>query len=192
VPPSGVNPDGLNSPPPGNTLSYAPVFNFNRLGFRVPAVIASPWVKAGKVDSTPYQHTSVMATARKLFGVKSGPLTKRDASANTFDHLFNELSAPRTDTPAKLPRAPLPVAPPLDSDAHPSNQPLDPTQKDVLHRAFALTRSSQTDDTDMDSLPETQGDASDFIRKSYARHFGIGVKPAKPAKTAAASKKASP
>lgn len=192
VPPAGPNPDGLNSPPAGNKLSYAPVFDFDRLGFRVPAIIASPWVAAGRVDPTPYQHTSVMATARKLFGVKAGPLTKRDASANTFDQLFSGLAAPRTDTPATLPRAPLPAAPPLDSPAHPANQPLDPTQKDVLHRAFALTRSSQTDDTDMDSLPETQGEASEFIRRSYARHFGIGVKAAKPAKKNPAPKKSAP
>ncbi|MEX2281261.1 MAG: alkaline phosphatase family protein [Gemmatimonadota bacterium] len=184
VPPStGVpNPDGINSPPAGNKLSYAPVFDFDRLGFRVPAVIASPWVKAGRVDSTQYQHTSVMATARAIFGVTSGPLTKRDASANTFNHLFAELTAPRTDTPATLPRAPLPVPPPLQSPAHPANQPLDPTQKDVLHRAFALTRASQPDTVDHDSLPETQGEASEFIRKSYVRHFGVKEKAGKPRK----------
>ena len=54
IPPSdGIpNPDGINSPPPGVTASWAPQFAFDRLGFRVPAIIASPWVAGGKVDST--------------------------------------------------------------------------------------------------------------------------------------------
>jgi phospholipase C len=180
VPPPGPNPDGINSPPPGNTVSYAPVFDFTRLGFRGPAVLCSPWIKSGRVDSTPYQHTSVMATARKLLGVNAPSLTKRDASANTFDHVLNELSAPRTDTPVTLPRATLPVVTAAPDDpAHPSNQPLDPTQQDVLHRAHALTKSAHPDSLEFDGLPHTQGQASDYIHRRYAQHFGIGAKPAK-------------
>ncbi len=176
IPPATVNPDGINSPPPGDKASYAPSFDFSRLGFRVPALICSPWVKAGRVDSTLYQHTSAMATARKLLGVKAPPLTKRDAGANTFEHLFAELAAPRTDTPLKLPRAPLPaITAAPESDAHPTNRPLDPTQKDVLHRAYALTRDAHPDGPHFDGLPHTQGDASEFIRRRYSEHLGIGV-----------------
>jgi phospholipase C len=182
IPPStGVpNPDGINSPPPGDQASFAPQFSFDRLGFRVPAVIASPWVKAGRVDSTLYQHTSVLATVKKMFALTNF-LTKRDASANSFEHLFAEVQAARTDTPTKLPRAPLPaITASLDSPAHPANHPLDPTQRDVLHRAFALTRSSFAKGPDFDSLPQTQGQAHDFIRQRYAKHFGIRLsQPAK-------------
>jgi phospholipase C len=190
VPPGTVNPDGINSPPPGDKASFAPSFDFARLGFRGPAVICSPWVKAGRVDSTPYQHTSVMATARKIFGVNAPPLTKRDGSANTFEHLFAEVTAARTDTPAKLPRAPLPtITAPPDSPASPSNQPLDPTQKDVLHRAHALTAASHPNGPHYDGLPQTQGQASAYIRQRYAETFGIGAKTAKTAKAAPAKKK---
>ncbi len=190
VPPPGPNPDGLNSPPPGNKVSYAPVFDFSRLGFRGPAVLCSPWIKAGRVDSTPYQHTSVMATARKLLGVKAPPLTKRDASANTFDHLVNELPAPRTDTPTALPRAALPVVTAAPGDpAHPANHALDPTQLDVLHRAHALTQDVHPGGLEYDGLPHTQGDASDYIHRRYAEAFGIGTAPGKPAKKPAAPKK---
>lgn len=44
VPPSnGIpSPDGINSPPPGDSASWVPKFGFDRLGMRVPAVIASP------------------------------------------------------------------------------------------------------------------------------------------------------
>ena len=174
VPPTGVpNPDGINSPPPGNTISYAPTFDFTRLGFRVPVVIASPWIKPGQVDSTRYQHTSILATVKKVWGL-SDFLTKRDASAQTFEGLFSALKVPRTDTPATLPRAALPTttaAP--DSPAHPANQPLDATQKDVLMKAYHLTRGSHPDGPPPDDLPTTQGEASKFIRARYSKHFNL-------------------
>ncbi|MFM0670233.1 alkaline phosphatase family protein [Paraburkholderia sediminicola] len=76
------NPDALTSPAEGDP-SYAPTFAFDRLGLRVPAVIASPWIKERRVDSTRYQHTSVLATLKLKFGLGEF-LTKRDASANSF------------------------------------------------------------------------------------------------------------
>src|SRR5690606_10087645 len=65
VPPNDGSSDDLNQ--------YG--FRFDRLGVRVPAVIVSPWVKAG-VDSTIYDHASVLATTEKLLGLT--PLTDRD------------------------------------------------------------------------------------------------------------------
>jgi phospholipase C len=178
VPPSsGVpNPDGINSPPPGNKLSYAPSFQFDRLGFRVPALIISPWVKAGMVDSTRYQHTSVLATAKKMFGLNKF-LTKRDASANTFDQLFAGLSAPRTDTPAKLPRATLPkITVSLASPEHPANYSLDQTQREAMMKVYSLTKPSHPNGPAPDDLPHTQSEASEFMRSRLIKHFGIRMK----------------
>ena len=60
IPPAPIpNPDGLTSPAEGDP-SFAPEFGFDRSGLRVPALIVSPWVKAGRVDSTQYRHTSVL------------------------------------------------------------------------------------------------------------------------------------
>lgn len=173
VPPSqGIpNPDGLTSPQPGEP-PWAPAFSFDRLGVRVPAVIASPWIKAGRVDSTQYQHTSVLATLKQMFGLADF-LTKRDASANTFMHLFSELKTPRTDTPVTLPRAPLPaikVAP--DHPAHPANLPLSEDQRDLLMKAYHLTENSHPGGPVAAQLPTTQGEAHDFIQARYATHFG--------------------
>ena len=98
------NPDGIDAPPPGATASNSPSFLFDRLGQRVPAIIASPWVQAGKVDSTQYQHTSVLATLKAFFGLPAF-LTKCDAWANSFNALFSELRSPRTETPQTLLRA---------------------------------------------------------------------------------------
>jgi phospholipase C len=66
--------DSFSSPPPADSASWVPAFKFDRLGLRVPTLIASPWVSAGRVDSTEYRHTSVLATVMKMFSL-NGQLT---------------------------------------------------------------------------------------------------------------------
>ena len=71
-------------------------------------VLISPWVSKGNVEhrargpqlTSEYDHTSVMATCNKIFGIQ-GHLTQRDAWAGTFEHLFSEPQA-RTDCPERL------------------------------------------------------------------------------------------
>ncbi len=92
-PPDAPNPDGK--------VSTNPPFDFTRLGVRVPAIIVSPWVAKGAVDSTLYEHASIPATLRELFGLP-GSLTRRDAAANTFERNLSQ-AKPRGDTPAMLP-----------------------------------------------------------------------------------------
>jgi phospholipase C len=75
-------------------------FDFRQLGPRVPAIVISPLIPRGTIDHTGYDHTSILASVERLFGLK--PLTARDAAANDFLHLFS-LSEPRTDTPTELP-----------------------------------------------------------------------------------------
>lgn len=101
------NPDGINS--------TKPAFSFDRLGVRVPFVVASPWIKKGTVVHEPpaaqrptpdsqYDHTSLMATVRKMTGM-TGHLTERDKWAATFEHIF-ALDHPRQDCPQTLPTPP--------------------------------------------------------------------------------------
>ena len=114
-PAPAVNPDGINSPAPGDTASFAPSFAFDRLGLRAPTLLASPYLPRGAICSTPLQHTSVLVTVRKLFGM-SGALSKRDAAAAGFDALF--LAQARTDTPLTLvPPAAAAALTPLDAAA---------------------------------------------------------------------------
>lgn len=61
-------------------------FVFNQLGVRVPALIVSPRIKS-QVDSTVYDHSSVLATVEQLFGLQ--PLTGRDQAANNLNHLVS-------------------------------------------------------------------------------------------------------
>jgi phospholipase C len=73
-------------------------FGWDRLGPRVPAVVVSPLIESGTIDSTVYDHTSVFRTLRERDqSLKS--LTDRDASANGLGHLFRR-DTPRADKPA--------------------------------------------------------------------------------------------
>jgi phospholipase C len=91
-PPKNVpNPDGINS--------TNPPFDFTRLGVRVPAVVISPWIEPATIDSTQYEHSSIAATARKLFlgaAWQDKFLTQRDQAANTFEGTLTR-DVPRND-----------------------------------------------------------------------------------------------
>ncbi|CAA7400571.1 unnamed protein product [Spirodela intermedia] len=110
TPATGVpSPDAARGPPPAR-------FAFDRLGVRVPALMASPWIKKGTVvarangptASSEYEHSSIPATLKKLFNLSSPFLTRRDAWAGTFEHVVGELTSPRTDCIEVLPEvAPL-------------------------------------------------------------------------------------
>jgi phospholipase C len=68
-------------------------FTFDRSGYRVPAIMVSPWVESGSVYNDEYRHTSLIATLRKSWDL-GDPFSRRDASARTFDHVFS-LTTPR-------------------------------------------------------------------------------------------------
>jgi hypothetical protein len=65
-------------------VRYKAEQNFKRLDVRVPAVSISPYIEPGTIDNTVYDHTSVIATARKLFlgnSAATSYLTQRDRLA---------------------------------------------------------------------------------------------------------------
>ena len=62
-------------------------FKFDRSGYRVPAIMVSPWVEPGSVYNEEYRHTSLIATLREQWGLGE-PLTRRDAAARTFSSVF--------------------------------------------------------------------------------------------------------
>jgi phospholipase C len=82
-------------------------FTFDRSGYRVPAIIVSPWVEPGSVYNEEYRHTSLIATLRKVWGLGEA-FTQRDASARTFEHVFS-LDTPRDpDTWTTVTARPVP------------------------------------------------------------------------------------
>ncbi len=81
-------------PPPDEDASAGELgFTFDRSGYRVPAILVSPWVDQGSVYNEEYRHTSLIAALRKAWGLGEA-FTRRDASARTFDHVFT-LETPR-------------------------------------------------------------------------------------------------
>ena len=78
-------------------------FTFDRSGYRVPAVIVSPWIEPGSVHNDEYRHTSLIATLRKVWGL-GDPFTPRDASARTFDHVLSR-NTPRNPNAWATPTA---------------------------------------------------------------------------------------
>jgi phospholipase C len=94
-------PPPINVPNPDGKIAVDPPFNFTRLGVRVPAILVSPWVEKGQVDSTLYEHASLPATVRTLFSLPEA-LTARDRAANSFEKNITRTS-PRTDPPMTLP-----------------------------------------------------------------------------------------
>jgi phospholipase C len=82
VPPGAV-------PPPDPSAPEGELgFRFDRSGYRVPAIIVSPWVEQGVVFNDEYRHTSMLATLRELWELGE-QFTGRDAEARTFHHVLS-------------------------------------------------------------------------------------------------------
>jgi phospholipase C len=140
VPPGPVPPPDPSAPP--GQLG----FRFDRSGYRVPAIVISPWVAEGEVFNEEHRHTSLIATLREQWGL-GDPLTARDAAARTFSHAFT-LDAPRD--PSTWPVAdPRPV-PQYIQDALALGQALSTLGKAAFNgiRAYA-----QQHDIQIEGLP---------------------------------------
>jgi phospholipase C len=74
-------------------------FRFDQYGPRVPAVVISPLIPRNVIDHREYDHTSVLATVERLFGLQ--PLTARDRAASDLLSLAS-LPIPRSDAPTTI------------------------------------------------------------------------------------------
>lgn len=167
IPGDAPNPDGINSPNPDDRTSFAPFFAFDRIGLRVPAVIASPWIQKGSVEHRKLQHTSVIRTVTEIFGL-NGPLNRRDEGAASFADIFHQLAQPRTDMPLQLERASLAetvesvvAGVPLD----PADEPLDSLTAEWAAGMLEHIRvpQGQASLESVQAVPHTQGEASEVI-----------------------------
>ncbi len=74
---------------------------YERLGFRVPAVIVSPYAKPGYVTEQVYDHTSILKLIERKWNLP--PLTRRDAAAIDPLDAVDFTNPPRFLTPPSLP-----------------------------------------------------------------------------------------
>jgi len=173
---------------PDGKVSVDPPFGFDLVGVRVPAIVISPYIPKGKVDHTQYEHASVPATLKKLFGL-SGFLTKRDAAANTLERIVS-LDTPRMDTPPMLPRIPeaasaaaraakLPFlltatqrqeaeAAGVISKAQPSE-----FQESLTEMTSSLTMAVGVEPAAAGGVPMTEDAAAEHVRRFASQYFGI-------------------
>jgi phospholipase C len=99
-PPSVVKPDGI-APILKSTDRVA---EFNQMGFRVPLMVISPWVKTGHfVSHTPMEFGSILKLIEKRFSV--GNLTQRDLNAPDMTEFF-DFTSPHFLTPPPMPDQP--------------------------------------------------------------------------------------
>jgi len=141
-------------PPPNATPPSAVAttpFNFDRYGVRVPAVIVSPYIAPGTVlrppGTVPYDHTSIIATLRKRFGL-GAPLSDRDAAAPDLEPVLG-LPTPGNLGPDHLDALPFVVSPAAVAEAQ--THPLNDMQQGLLTLAAHLPAA------------EAEGDFQTFI-----------------------------
>jgi phospholipase C len=102
APPEACEPDDF---PPKLEAKDSPG-KFDRLGFRVPFLVASPWSRPGYVSHTTTDNTSPIRLVQARFNLPA--LTRRDANAWPLYDFF-EFSKPQMLVPPKLPE-PKPMA----------------------------------------------------------------------------------
>lgn len=165
--------------PTGDDTRYANPehpFTFDRLGVRVPAVVVSAYTQKGAVigtdannAATRFDHTSILATVSKLFGLRS--LTKRDGNANVLDIALN-LDTPRLTSAEALTTLPDPAPDSMMKQpvTAPVELPLSGFQKNQLALAHACNMQI-SDPAQHQALKARfekitrQKDAADYIRE---------------------------
>ncbi|MGZ4959791.1 MAG: alkaline phosphatase family protein [Methylomonas sp.] len=75
-------------------------FTFDQLGPRVPAIVISPRIPRNLIDHRPYEHSTIVATLIRLFGLND--LTARSSFSSDLKPLAT-LDEPRSDAPITMP-----------------------------------------------------------------------------------------
>jgi phospholipase C len=162
-------PPGAVDPPDPDAPAGEFGFKFDRSGYRVPAILVSPWIPKGSVFNDEYRHTSLIATLRKCWSLGQA-FTQRDAMARTFDDLFT-LEEPRDpQTWADITALPVPASH-LDKEAIAKG--LSGLGKNMVEGVIAYAKElgvklpSQLDDPDAEITPEVLSD----VLRQVAWHF---------------------
>jgi phospholipase C len=98
-PPAAAIPDNI---PPDIHVPPDEPGGYDRYGFRVPCLVASPYAKPGHVSSVVYDHTSVLATIERKWNLPA--LTRRDAATSPLTDFVDLSKPPQFAAPAPLPR----------------------------------------------------------------------------------------
>jgi phospholipase C len=129
-PPAALAPDNVQPIVKTGELQYE---GFQRMGFRVPAALISPYGKRNYVSHTVYDHTSMLAFMERKWNLEA--MTVRDANANSFEDMidFEAMAKGSLTFPSfKALELPLPLLQVPGNDAlNCSDTPLNPPPSSV-------------------------------------------------------------
>ena len=111
-PPPAIKPD--NIPPESDVAPLLPN-GYDRYGFRVPAVIVSPYAKKNYVSHVVHDHTSVLKLIETKWNLPA--LTYRDANADNLLDSLDFTAKPAFLDPPTLPAPALPASTEVDDTA---------------------------------------------------------------------------
>lgn len=145
-----------------DTLAKYGVDGFQQLGFRVPAMVAGPYVKQNYVSSVQYDHTSALKHLENAFGLE--PLTARDANANDLSDCID------MDRLARGEWAPPIELPQVDLDAFPWDEP-----QCLSNETFRKDPISEWADAHPGAFPPgadiRDADANEAVRNFLRNHY---------------------
>lgn len=119
-PPPAVKPDDVE---PNLRPDFHLPGSFDRLGFRVPCVVASPFARANYVSHVVHDHTSLLRLIETKWNL--GALTWRDANASNLLDCLDFVDPPAFREPPFLPPPALALRTrPLEGAASPSKAPI--------------------------------------------------------------------
>lgn len=164
-----VDPPQEGVPNPDGLLSHFG-FNYTRLGVRLPFLVISPWINKNTLVHAPephqkpeetseFEHSSVIGTIQKLFGIYDQVLTNRTAWAATFDDMFLNRTEPRTDCIEKLPD----IAPPSEEVFQMYYEMSVPGDDLSVVRDYCELNTPDDEHCGKDII--TKADYGDFVRK---------------------------
>jgi phospholipase C len=111
APPAAIKPDKIEPETAGRTLPGS----YDRYGFRVPAVIVSPYARRNYISHVVHDHTSILKLVETKWNLPA--LTYRDANADNLLDSLDFKSKPAFLKPPKLPHPGLPASILLDPTA---------------------------------------------------------------------------
>ena len=162
VPPGPVPPPHPGSPP--GQLGFA----FDRSGYRVPAVVVSPWVPPGTVCTDEYRHTSLLATLREAWNLGE-PFTARDAAAPSFARS----SASRRRATRDLARCRPAAMPPFQAEQVEAMRALGTLGRHLCHGLYEHARR----DKDLPDPPDSDPKMSPTLAIEFCRAPGLPALP---------------
>jgi phospholipase C len=136
--------------------------DFGLMGFRIPAVLVSPWAKRHHVNHSTYAFESILKLIEYRFGL--APLNKRDANATNIGVAFDWDSKPRLDRPS-LPDPPMVVSQPCAAGGLNS-----PMVAPAPHDLFEMVTSGYLDKLGFDYKQPSLGSIvrqPDTLRKAF-------------------------